>query len=414
MIFGIKIKRIVGSDLSLFVCANALYSLSTGLINLLSPFILERNTYEEFIYIFQIVLFLTGISTAGIVPALLRYYKLDVDKYKSYYIYVVLFVFFVLVGLSIFRNNPLSEVLKINPDTLGENLIIYCSIIFSLLFIFNRGLMTAQNRYRFMVYSITLIFFIRIVMLLSIYHLQITSPYVILILTCIVPFIGEAIVFFREVFSCKRISLDGFWSFLSFAFKVYIIGVIFSSTSRQFLVATKGFDDTLAAALSFSIGLIGIIHILNTSLTSYFIGKLDARDMNSINNYIKKIKRYFPLFICFTVLLVVTIYTIVYFYYPTEPKQAAIIASITMAQTSLMSYIGLITLLAKTFNKLNLQLIINVVCFCVIYVFIEYFFLCLDIYIAYLIVSIFILMSESILAYMIMRNISKINMEYDM
>ena len=79
------LKSFTNNNLFLFICANALYSASTGLINILSPILLKQATYEQFIYIFQNIIFLTTLFTAGFIPTLLRFYKYDKETYKFYY-----------------------------------------------------------------------------------------------------------------------------------------------------------------------------------------------------------------------------------------------------------------------------------------------------------------------------------------
>ena len=72
-----SLNRLKQSNLFKFLLANALYSLSTALISIISPILYTNTVYESYIYIYQMVLFITGVTTAGLVPALLRYYKID-------------------------------------------------------------------------------------------------------------------------------------------------------------------------------------------------------------------------------------------------------------------------------------------------------------------------------------------------
>ena len=103
------IRKTIGSGLSKFLMANMLYSLSTALVSLLSPSILPQASYEDFIYIFQMVLFLTGIFTAGLIPGLLRYHKYDGQKYQSFYFLTAGIIVVALLILGLFPGNFLSS-----------------------------------------------------------------------------------------------------------------------------------------------------------------------------------------------------------------------------------------------------------------------------------------------------------------
>jgi len=402
------LKQKLSNHLFLFICANALYSVSTGIINILSPMILETSTYEEFIYIFQNIMFLTSLSTAGFIPTLLRYYKYDKEVYKTYYLTSIIIIIFILLAFSFWINNPLLALLKIEVNSFAENIIIFLSIIFSLLFIFNRGLYTAQSKYIAMTVNISIITIIRIVALFLIYYLHITSLSIILTLLCIIPFLGEISIFTKNLISTKWTNFKNYSTFLSFSFKISIVGVIYLLTNRLFVISTKDINDSLAASVSFAIGLVGIIHIINTSFNSYFIGKLDIRNYQDINNYIQKVKKTAPLFIFLLLILCMSVYLFVSNYYPTHPQESALISTITIFQSALISYLGLITLLSKTFNKLNLQLLLNCLCFISVFIFTKFIaHKYINSIYSYCIINIILLTFECILAYTLLKYFHK-------
>lgn len=368
-----KLKKYTNNNLFLFVCANALYSASTGLINILSPILLEQATYEQFVYIFQNIMFLTTLFTAGFIPTLLRFYKYDNETYKSYYHISVLIIYLILLALSFWQHNPILSLLKISTYNTLDNLIIFSSIIFSLLFIFNRGFATAQNRYKSMVINILIITIVRTVAFILIYIYNISNVNVILISVCIIPFIGELFFYIKELVHLQICSFNKYKQFITFSLKISIAGIIYLITNRLFLIASKSIDDTLAASVSFSIGLVGILHILNTSFVSYFIGKLDAREPHYISTYLHKIKKTTPLFISFLITICTLTFLFVYIYYPNNTINTAIISTITIFQSAIITYIGLITLLTKTYNMLNVQICINFICLIIVFILTNYF-----------------------------------------
>lgn len=123
-------------------------------------------------------------------------------------------VYAVLLLLGLFVDNPLSAVLKITRSSLSENFIIYLSVAFSILYVFNRGLLTAQNRYKNITVGIVIIFVIRIVALLLIARLRITNFNLILLSLCILPFSYELVAYLKSVLKVSWSPLKDYGAFL--------------------------------------------------------------------------------------------------------------------------------------------------------------------------------------------------------
>lgn len=408
MLFS-KLGKVISLNATKFLVANVLYSISTALITFLSPSFLPNEVYEDFIYLYQMTLFLIGVFTIGLVPGLLRFYKLDKTRYTFYYYLTILIIVLILLLLGCFPQNFLSNSLKISTDSLSNSLIQYCGVIFSLFFIFNRGVETAKSNYNTIFIASLIIFVARLIMLYCIKLCNIDNPYYILFLLCVLPFTYEMISFIRGVVKQKICGLNGYAEFLGFILKVSIVGIIFSSTSRLYIIDSKTSDPSLAAALSFAAGLTGIISILNTTLSSYFIGTLDHRNSDNINDYINKVKRYFLPFLLITFLLGIVIFFFVSYIYPENTIQAAILSSITVIHCAFIFYIGLITLLTKTYNKLNIQILINIITFVMVWFFVRFISKDLSPYLNYILINGIILLMELILAFIILRQIKSMN-----
>lgn len=401
-----KIRKLATGNLSLFLFANALYSLSTGLINLLSPFILDAKVYEDFIYVFHNIMMLTSIFVVGLVPTMLRFYKYDKEKYSCYYLLTSTAVYVVLLLLGLFVDNPLSAVLKITRSSLSENVVIYLSVAFSILYVFNRGLLTARNKYKNITVGIVIIFVIRMLSLFIIARFGIKDFNVILFSVCILPFSYEAVIYLKSVLKVNRCSFKDYGAFIIFSVKISIVGILFTSTNQIFLVHTKGVDGSMAAALSFAGGLVGIINILNSTMSSYFLGKLDARDKASIKSYLDKVGGF--RFYYFLALLIVCslIFAVIFNIYPTNASQVAWLCVVTLLQTGIIFYIGLYSLMTKTFNLLNRQLLINLLCFGTVFVIVRIFpFSAEFVVFEYSVVSGVIILFELMVARMVLRHI---------
>lgn len=403
----VLLHRLTSSGISRFLVANVLYSLSTALVTLLSPSLLQNVIYESFIYLFQMVLFLTGIFTAGLIPGLLRYYKLDNQKYEFYYFFSASIILAFLLILGLIPRNFVSEALKIVPTSLAESLTIYLSVIFSLFFVFNRGVQTAKCNYDAILKDVAIIFVARIILLSCVKIFNISNPYLILSLVCIVPFVYELWVFITSLLKIKISSMDCYLEFVGFIIKISIAGVIFTATNRLFIISSKSYDPSLAAALSFAAGMTGIITIFNTTFSSVFIGKLDHRNPGGVSDYVTKVKKYSLPFLLATGLLGVGIFFCVTLIYPDNTIQAALISSITVVHCALMSYIGLITLMTKTYNMLNIQIFMNLSAFVIVFLFVRLISETLNEYVAYVIINAILLIMETLLALFVLKRVKK-------
>ncbi len=393
-----KLKPIIEKDVVKFLYANVLYTLSTGLISLLSPFVMRQEAYEQFIYIFQNVMFLCGIFSLGLVPTLLRYYKFDHERYRTYFFLTCLCMVAIILSLGIFMNNPVSQALKIKPASPSESLIIYLSVASQLIFIFNRGMLAADEKYRKMTYEVSIIFILRIAAIVCVYLNPAMTLKNILLAICIVPMVGEWIHFAISVVRMKYELMDRkYFEFLGFSIKIFLTGVIYTTTHRLFVINIKGVDDSLAATVSFASGIIGLITIFNTTFCSYFIGKLDSRNGDGITAYLARIRRFSPIFLSCTVLFVLVLGFVVYIVYPYDALQTAIYCGLTFFFSAVVFWLGLRTLLCKTYNMLNIQLIMNIICCVTVYVILN-LMIAINHYLIFCTVNALIIITEFVLA----------------
>ena len=401
------LSRYLSSGIAKFLFANALYSLTTAIISFLSPSLLENDVYVDFIYLFQMVLYLTGVFTVGLVPGLLRYYKLDNRKYEFYYYFTASLILIFLLILGLIPGNFISVALKIAPPSVHESLMIYLSVIFSLLFIFNRGAQTAKCNYEAILKDVVIIFIARIMMLICVKIFDISNPYVILSCFCVVPFIYELWVFVSSMIKINISKLDAYWDFVCFILKISITGIIFTSTNRLFIISSKSYNSSLAAALSFAAGMTGIITIFNTTFSSVFIGKLDHRNPEGVLHYIAKIKKYFIPFLFTTIILGICVFFVVTLIYPDNTVQAAIISAITVVHCALIAYVGLITLMTKTYNMLNIQILLNASAFIIVFLFVRFCSVVINKYVTYIAINAILLITEILLALIILKRVKK-------
>ena len=357
------VKRTAQRNVSKFLFANALYSFSTWLISFLSPYIFVNSLYQEFIYLFQTMLFVSSLSTLGLVPALLKYYKHDPDRYEAYLVYAVTVIFSFLLLLGLFCGNPISQFLNIDRYEWGVHFVFYLSVISHLTYIFNRAVRTAKEEYSKLFSDICLVFMVRIgvlgaLMLWGITHLAASLAFI-----CILPMTADLVHYLRTLWKPRPLQRQQLMEFLLFALTTSVIGIIYNTTNRLYLLRIKEVSDTIAALICYSGGMLGVITIFNTTFTSYFIGKLDERNVEGMNRYCSKLKRMLLPYVLCAGFCALLLFGIVYYAYPYDKLLAATYSVVLFGGAASISYIGLVTLMTKTLNLLREQLAINVVCF---------------------------------------------------
>lgn len=401
----------IKTPLFMFIIANALYSFSTWLISLLSPYVLEKETYEHFIYSFQTMLYVASISTLGLVPTLLRYYKYGNEKYQTYFLYCITAIVLFLLLIGGIPENPLSIFLNIDDYILPNHWMFYLSSVSVLLFVFNRAILTAQEKYTLLIKTIFIIFFVRIISLLIVKIFGITSDTIVLFLICVLPLSWEFVFYLRKLINIKIVfDTKEFRDFIVFSLLTSAIGIIYVTTSRLYLLELKSQNSTIVPIISYIYGMLGVITIFNTSFTSFFIGKLDGRNIIQVASYLNRIKKYSIPFLLFSIGLSALLYLFVFCVYPYDHATAAIFAAIAAMSSSLTAFVGLISLMTKTFNLLKIQLIINIVSFLVTLVFVKHI-PNIESYLMYCFLSVIHLSFEMIVAYIVIRKFNYLKVQ---
>ena len=93
--------------------------------------------------------------------------------------------------------------------------------------------------------------------------------------------------------------------------------------------------------------------------------------------------------------------------YPENTLQAAIISALTVVHCALISYAGLITLMTKTYDLLNTQILLNVASFVIVWLFVKFVSGGLGEYVSYIIINSVMLLMELVLAFIVLRHVRR-------
>ena len=358
-----KVAAFLKKDIVFFLMANIVFSLSSFLINAFLPKILSTDTYTQFVYIFQMVLFATNTMQVGFIMAL--YYFAKNESKESFNIYYTL-VTLLNIGILACCLIPQSFVfglLKLTDLSFTERLCFSLAVIVSSVFLYNKGANIQQKQYKYMLGVSLSAFILRIAALVYIMLAQIEGNALLLLLIFVFPFVVDIKDYTLRV--CRnvrphKIEKSKLAAFVTYSVKVWLTGVLFIISDKLFLISTKNLDVDFTASLAFASGFIGIIYIFKSTFYNFYLAKFSKDNVEEIKNYVQKLLRYALPYFAMLLFIVLCSCTFVRFIFGNLGESTWKVLFILLMQTGIICYLGMITLLAKTFNYLNLEVALNI------------------------------------------------------
>lgn len=365
-----NLRDILDRPITYYILANVFFSVSTFLVNLALPFILDATFYAEFVYIFQMMMFIITLSQLGIVIGLYKYIKINRKDALNIYYFVETGIFIFLLILGCINDNFVSQLTKIGSLSSTENMLFYLSIISSCMYVFNKGKNVADKAFKYMTRVTLFVFILRIVALVILYFVKTNSLSVAFIILFIIPFVGD----FRDYvyntwlhLRMQSINWDMLKSFLLYSLAVWVIGCLFTISDRIFLISTKGYDLQFTTAIAFASGFLGIISLFNQTFQNYFLSNLSLANPKGINVYIQRVKHIAWIYFTLLFIIAVIFSAGVYIFYSRLGVIAAIVLFVTLIRVGVITYLGMFSMLTKIVDLLRIELILGITRVFVVY-----------------------------------------------
>ncbi|MCR4592993.1 MAG: hypothetical protein K5672_07565 [Bacteroidaceae bacterium] len=358
-----KVSAFLKKDFMFFLMANIVFSLSSFLVNIFLPKILSANTYTQFVYIFQMVLFSTNTMQLGFVLAL--YYFAKQNSKESFNIYYTL-VSLLNIGILICCLLPHSFVfglLKLQDLSFAERFGFALSVIVSSIFLYNKGANIQQKEYHYMLWVSLSAFLLRIAALIYIALTHTEGKTLLLLLIFVCPFVVDIKDYTLRVIRNVRprqIKKPMLSDFTTYSVKAWLTGVLFIISEKMFLISTKDMDEVFTASLAFASGFIGIIYIFKATFYNFYLAKFSRDNIQEIKNYVQKLLKYALPYFVLLLFIVACSCICVRYIFGGLGESAWKILFVLLMQTGIICYLGMITLLTKTLNYLNLEIILNI------------------------------------------------------
>ena len=358
-----KVIQLLKQDAICFFMANILFSISTMITNMLLPKILPTEVFTDFIYIFQMVFFLTTVFQIGLVVGLYHFIQKDRQGTLNIYYLSVGSLLIILGIFALWPANPLLNALNLNGLSMEQQITFFVSIMASEIFLYNKGKNVADKDYRYMLRISITAFIIRMIAVAAVYLMQITDTCLILLLVFVIPFIQDLRDFIVNSFRYIHLNIISgslLRHMLIYSLKVWIISALFIISDKLFLISTKGLDISFTTALAFCSGFVGIISLFNSCFTNYFMSNLSISRMNEIRQHINRLFKLAPLYVFILLIVCGLVSGGIFLVYPNMGIIAPLVAFIILLRTGLISYLGMFSLLTKVMNMLNIEIVLNI------------------------------------------------------
>ncbi len=371
-----KIKAKLSNNATLYLLASLIYSFSTYIVVLLIPYKLDLELMADFSAALNIIMMLSFVFEFGVVTSYLRYNQLyATTRYINAYIQLAIFIFIIFVSQT-FLGDMLDKFLGMENVDLNQNYL-YMAVFAILSWVFFKNIFLANKNIMMILINASILTILRIVMLsYMLLSDAVFSTDEIYLYLFILPF--AFIIFFnlKHDFSefvrslsfvkdkgQRKLFLKRAKKILIFAAATYLITIIFVYTSRYAVIYLTKMDATqLIADLGYATSFGGLIVIFSVSLRSYFISKFNISNPDEIKLYIEKMSSYKVKFLLGSLLFSAFMAFIVYLLKPDYLTQDSVYFVFILVEAYLLSaYLGMFSLLSKTFNFNNLELKLNIV-----------------------------------------------------
>ena len=358
-----KFVGFLKKDIVFFLMANIVFSLSSFLVNAFLPKILSTDVYTDFVYIFQMVLFATNAVQIGFVLALYYYAKQNLRQSMNIYYTLVTVLNIILLACCILPQSFVFGWLKLTNLTFAERICFALSVIVSSIFLYNKGANIQQKQYRYMLKVSLSAFLLRMAALTYISLTHTRGNTLLLLLIFVFPFIVDIKDYILRVahnVRPRQIEKGKLASFATYSLKVWLTGVLFIVSDKMFLISTKNQDQDFTAALAFASGFIGMIYIFKSTFYNFYLAKFSCDNITEIKAYLQKLLHYALPYFGVVLLIALCSATCVRYIYNELGTYASQVLSILLFQTGTICFLGMITLLSKTLNYLNLEVGLNI------------------------------------------------------
>ncbi len=371
----------------LYTLSSLIYSFSTYIILLFIPYKLNLGSMAEFAAVLNIVMMISFIFELGVVTSFLRYNQLySVTKYINSYMQIVIFIIMILFSET-FLGDYLDSFFGANNLSLDRTYIYFAAFAI-LSWVFFKNIFLANKKIGTIFVNAVILTVLRIAFLLyillssnsfsmdMIYLYLFIAPFALIILYNLsfnLHSLKESLAFVGEK-RYRKIFYKRFKEVLFFALTTYIISILYVYSSRYpILYLTKHNATKLLAELGYATSIGGMIIIFTVSIRSYMISKFNISNIKEIKEYIATLSSYKVKFLIFSPLFSAAIALIIYLIKPKYlTVDTAIYVFILVESYLAISYLGMFSLLSKTFNFNNIELKLNIIRLLIVFLWVHF------------------------------------------
>lgn len=375
-----KLKDKLIAETSWFLSANLIFSASTYMIGFLVPYILNTNYMAYFTAGNQITLVLSMVLEFGISLSFLRFYQIDKDS-KYIYSFLQIFLLLLLIIAGLFFYPYINPLLNIDELPVSAKLF-YIIVIGQYGWGFIKTWLLATNKIKTMTVHAVLIFVLRGIFLIHLFYVKDFSVADLFLETLFYPFLPsllhqlyltlrtsfEAVPLLRNRhFVSLRVLMKKVYDYMQFSILTYLANFIFLYTGRYLIIYLTGKNNEAIADLGYAMTFLGIILVFYTTIRNYLVARLNMNRVDLIKSYVQNLKNLFKFAVFFFVVMSFALSYIVMLIKPHYLTfNTVLFAFIFFLSNFINSYVGLFTVLSKTYDFNKLELFLNVIRFLIV------------------------------------------------
>lgn len=361
------------NESSWFLVANLIFSASTYMVGILVPYLLNTDYMAYLSAGNQIVMVLAIILEFGISISFLRFYQIDKDSIYIFSILQVMMLLLIIVIMFFFADevNYLFNIHLIPVDVK----LFYIIIIGQYGWGFIKTWLLATNQVKYITLHAVIISVLRLVSLIYLYLLGDFSLTQLLLATLLFPFIPSLI---HQAYLTARVLIEGIplmkgvnrqrirkffektYDYLQFSLFTYLANFIFLYTGRYLMIYLTGKNNAALADLGYAMTFLGIVLVFYTTIRNYLVARLSKNNSDFIFTYLKGLKRLMKYMLAgFFILSLLLSWLIMKIKPAYLSENTGIFAFIFFLATFINAYIGLFTVLSKTYDYNKTELLLN-------------------------------------------------------
>lgn len=355
------------TDRNLFLAANAIFSGSAFLLNIALPIFVGLDVYSRFTMGMQLCFLMVNVFEFGITASFLRNYQTNaLLTLRSSIIYEL--IVYTSIGIFLIYPSALNFIFSFEQVSDIKRLILF-AVMSLLIYQFSRLRFISRRQFGSVLLRACIVATGRLLSLIYISQVKCSIEELFFILA-VLPFalewVAGSLSLVREFWdiTASKVWFKDSRQFLTFVYisaATYVTGVLFSYSSRLiFLFCSDLRYQEFVAELGYGMSFVGILGLLNGTIRSYCIGRLNPTNLEEIRAYLDRLRNLRLKGLMGVIAVSLALAMLVDFIKPNYLGWHAVLYTFILTiSTGFTISFGLVNLLSTTLCLVHIEVLVN-------------------------------------------------------